>query len=76
MKIFSLNRNNSKIEVCVYDSLEDFTQRIEWQDTLDDNFVIIDKNGNIYKWDESKSEEFATTYNYTPIKKKNRSRIR
>jgi hypothetical protein len=70
MKIFSLYREKDIFEICVYESLDDFTQRTEWQDALNDYFTILDENGNIYKWDESKTEEFATTYNYTLIIKK------
>ena len=70
MKIFSLYREKNIFEICVYESLEDFTQRTEWQDVLGDYFTIIDENGNIYKWDESKTNEFSTTYNYTLIIKK------
>jgi hypothetical protein len=70
MKIFSLYREKNKFEICVYESLEDFTKRTEWQDILGDYFTILDENGNIYKWDESKVEEFATVYDYTLIIKK------
>jgi hypothetical protein len=70
MKIFSLYIEKNKFEVCVYDSLEEFTQRTEWQDALGDYFTILDEKGNIYKWDDSKTEEYATIYNYTLIIKK------
>lgn len=70
MKIFSLFRKKNFFEICVYESVEDFTQRTEWQDALDDYFTIIDKDGNIYEWDKGKTKEFATTYNYTLIIKK------
>ena len=49
MKIFSLFRDRNQFEVCVFDSLEDFTRHTEWQDVLDDYFTIIDEKGNIYK---------------------------
>ncbi len=65
MKIFSLFRKENFFEICVYDSLDDLTQSIEWQDILGNYFTIIDENGDIYKWDDSKTNEFATTYNYT-----------
>jgi len=70
MKIFSLYKEKNIFEICVYESLEDFTQRTEWQDILDDYFTIIDENGNIYKWNESKTDEFAITYNYNLIIKR------
>ncbi len=70
MKIFSLYREKNIFEICVYESLNDFVQSIEWQDILDDYFTILDEEGNIYKWDESKTKEFATIYDYTLIIKK------
>ncbi len=65
MKIFSLFKEYNKIEVVVHDSLEDFTNRTEWQDILDNYFIIIDKYGNIYNWDDSKKEEFSTIYQFS-----------
>jgi hypothetical protein len=65
MKIFSLFREENKFEIVVYDSLKDFTSGTEWQDILGDYVTIIDKSGNIYKWDDSKKEEYATVNNFT-----------
>ena len=65
MKLFSLYKDNNTFEVVVYESLEDFTKRTEWQDIIDDYFTIIDDKGKIYKWDDSKKEEYGTIYNYT-----------
>ena len=65
MKIFSLFREENKFEIVVYDSLKDFTDGTEWQDILGDYFTIIDKLGNIYKWDDSKKEEYGTVNNFT-----------
>jgi len=65
MKLFSLYKENNTFEAVVYESLEDFTKRTEWQDIIDDYFTIIDNKGRIYKWDDSKKEEYGTVYNYT-----------
>lgn len=65
MQIFSVYKELSLVEVSVYESIEDFTMRTEWQDMLGDYFTIIDAAGNVYKWDDTKTEEYATVYNYT-----------
>lgn len=70
MKIFSLYREKNIFEIYVYESLEDFTNRIEWQDVLNEHLIILDEHGNIYKWDKSKTNQFSTTYNYTLAIKK------
>lgn len=65
MEIFSLFKEDNKFEIVVYDSLQDFSSRTEWQDIFGNYFTIIDKLGNIYKWDDSKKEEYGTVYNFT-----------
>ena len=70
MKIFGLHMENTNMETTVFDSLEDFTKRIEWQDLLDNKLIILDESGYIYEWDKTKTEEYATTYNYTLIANK------
>lgn len=65
MKLFSIYKENDTFEIVVYESIEDFTNRTEWQDIIDDYFTIIDNEGNIYKWDDSKKDEYGTVYNYT-----------
>jgi hypothetical protein len=70
MKIFSLYREQNKYEIEVFNSLEDFTHSNEWQDILGDYFIILDEKGNIYRWDESKTDEYATVYDYTLVIKR------
>ncbi|NVK29121.1 MAG: hypothetical protein HWE14_13800 [Flavobacteriia bacterium] len=41
---------------------------MEWQDVFEGKSIIVDLEGNKYKWDDSKSEEYATVYDYTLIK--------
>lgn len=65
MKLFSIYKEKDVFEVVVYESLEDFIKSTEWQDIMDDYFTIIDDQGKIYKWDDSKKEEYGTVYNYT-----------
>ena len=65
MKLFSLYTENNTFEAVVYESIEEFTKRAEWQDVIDNCFIIIDNNGKIYKWDDSKKDEYGTVYNYT-----------
>lgn len=65
MSIFSVYKESGIVEVSVYKSLADLTRHIEWQDVLGEHFTIIDATGNIYKWDDTRTEEYATTYNYS-----------
>jgi len=58
-------RNKNKIEVFVYASLESLAQSIDWQDILDESLRIIDEDGNLYIWDESKKNEVGTVFNYS-----------
>ena len=58
-------RNRNKIDVIVYDSLEDLSQRVEWQDILDISLKILDNEGKVYVWDDSKTNEAGTVYNYS-----------
>jgi len=58
-------RNKDRIEVFVYDSLEDLAQRVDRQDILDESLRILDENGNLYVWDESKSNEVGTVFGYS-----------
>jgi hypothetical protein len=59
------SKNRNKIEVVIYDSLEDLAQRVEWQDILADSLKILDENGNVYVWDNSKRNEFGTIFDYS-----------
>ena len=52
-------------EVNVFDSVDQLTSMVEWQDILNDEIAVIDERGNLYKWDSTKSEEIGTIYNYT-----------
>lgn len=65
--VFSVFKDNNYLEVVVYDSIEDFTCRTEWQDIFEGYFTIIDENGKQYKWDDSIHMEFGTVYDYTLI---------
>lgn len=58
-------RNSNRIEVIVYESLDNVAQRIEWQDILDNTLKILDEVGNLYAWDDSKKNELGTVYNYS-----------
>lgn len=66
--IFLLDRVGNKYEVLVYQDLSDLAHRVEWQDICEGKSIITDLEGNKYKWDDSKSEEYATVHNYTLIK--------
>ena len=52
-------------EVIIYNSLEQITHSIEWQDIFEGRDIIIDHEGNQYKWNDLKQEEFGTVYDYT-----------
>lgn len=67
-KIFMVFRDGDTFDVDVYDGLDDLTCRVEWQDIYDGPFVIVDSGGNVYRWDASRRDEFATVYNYTLVK--------
>lgn len=58
-------RNRNKIEVFVYDSLEDLARRVEWQDILDNSLKILDEDGKLYVWDDSKKDQIGTVFNYS-----------
>jgi hypothetical protein len=58
-------RKRDRIEVFVYDSLEDLVQRVDWQDILDNSLRILDEDGNLYVWDESKRTEVGTVFDYS-----------
>jgi hypothetical protein len=59
------NTSKSKIEVTIYESLEDLSQRVEWQDILDDSLKIMDEDGKLYVWDDSNRNEVGTVFNYS-----------
>ena len=40
--------------VDVYSNIKDLTNSLEWQDALSEDLVILDENGNVYRWDDSK----------------------
>lgn len=58
-------RDGNKIKLETYTSLDDVAQRVEWQDILDPSIIIVDEEGILYAWDDSKSEEIGIVYNYT-----------
>jgi hypothetical protein len=57
--------DKKKIEVIVYESLEDLSERVEWRDILDDSLIILDDQGRIFAWDDSQNNEVGTIYHYT-----------
>jgi hypothetical protein len=58
-------RKENRIEFIVYDSLEDLSKRVDWQDILDPSLIILDEDGNIYTWDDKKIEEIGIVFNYS-----------
>lgn len=63
--IFVIDNYTEQKQTLVYNNLSDLTNRVEWQDILDTGVTIIDEEGNIYNWDETKEDEISTTYDYT-----------
>lgn len=63
--IFAIDNFTEQKQTVVYDNISDLTSRVEWQDIQDTGVIIIDEEGNIYNWDETKKEEISTTYDYT-----------
>lgn len=63
--IFSIYIDDDVANVDVYDSLVDFSYRVDWQDLIDSDCILIDENGNIFNWDDTKNEEIATTFGYS-----------
>ena len=59
--------SGESIKVVVYDSLEDLAQRVEWQDILEQSLRILDEEGNIYVWDDTKTNEWGIVYGYSLI---------
>lgn len=66
--IFLLDKLENRYEVLVHRDLSDLAQRVEWQDICEGKSIISDMEGNKYKWDDSKSEEYASIHDYTLIK--------
>lgn len=58
-------RNENKIEVFVYESLDDLAQRVDWQDILDSSLKILDEDGKLYVWGDSKKDQTGTVFNYS-----------
>jgi hypothetical protein len=56
---------DNKIDVVVYESLKDLSQRVEWQDIISNTCKILDEDGVLYRWDDSKREEWATVFDYS-----------
>ena len=56
---------NRNLEVDTYDDLAGVARRVEWQDILDDDLLIMDESGQLYKWDNSKLTEYGSVYNYS-----------
>ncbi len=60
--IFLIFIDDDEESIDVYDSLEDFSYRVDRQDIINSDEILIDEFGNIYKWDETKTEEYGTTH--------------
>ena len=58
-------KKENGIEFIVYDSLEDLSRRVDWQDILDPCSTILDEDGKIYEWDDTKAEEIGTVFDYS-----------
>jgi hypothetical protein len=58
-------RNSDRIEVIVYDTLEQLSESVDWQDILDEAIKILDDSGKIYKWDDTKKNEYGMVFNYS-----------
>jgi hypothetical protein len=63
--IFSIDNYSEPKEVVVYESIDELTNMVEWQDILDKGVTTIDSDGNIYEWDDTKKSEYATIYGYS-----------
>lgn len=63
--IFSVDNNSDPKEIVVYDDIDQLASMVEWQDVLDTGLVIIDSDGNIYVWDDTKDSEIGATYDYS-----------
>lgn len=65
--IFLIDRveDANRLEVHVYESLEDVSQRIEWQDILDPLLTILDEDGSAYVWDDARQDEVGIVYDYS-----------
>lgn len=63
--IFCIDNYSNPKEIVVYDSIDQLTKRIEWQDILDKGVINIDANGNIYEWDDNKKSEYRGIYGYS-----------
>ena len=66
--IFIIYDIDSELEIETFSTLEEISCRIEWQDILCETLTILDENGDIYAWDSSRKDEYATVYDYTLIK--------
>lgn len=63
--IFSIDNYSVPKEIVVYDTIDQLTNMVEWQDILDKAVTNIDSEGNIYEWDDTKKSEHATIYGYS-----------
>ena len=63
--IFSIDNNSDPKEIVVYDTINQLTNMVEWQDILDKGVTNIDSDGNVYEWDDKKKIEHATIYGYS-----------
>ncbi|HEX8018180.1 MAG TPA: hypothetical protein VF465_23380 [Flavobacterium sp.] len=63
--IFCIDNYSKPKEIVVYDSIDQITNMIEWQDILDKGIINIDADGNIYEWDDYKKSEYGRIYGYS-----------
>lgn len=63
--IFCIDNYSDPKEIVVYDSIDQLTNMVEWQDILDKGIINIDADGNIYEWDDNKKSEYGGIYGYS-----------
>lgn len=66
--IFLIDQVGSEHLVTVYESIGDLVRRVEWQDIVEYNSIIIDVDGIEYEWDSSQKNEIGTVYEYSLIR--------
>ena len=63
--IFCIDNYSNPKEIVVYDSIDQLTNMVEWQDILNNGVTNIDTDGNIYEWDDNKKSEYGSIYGYS-----------
>ncbi len=63
--IFCIDNYSDPKEILVYDSIDQLTNMVEWQDILDKGVINIDTDGKIYEWDDNQKSEYGSIYGYS-----------